>query len=432
MRFALALIVVAVLSVAAPAASAHPSPQSAVVLRLDRTGIDADLVLPIVELRAGWQRPVPMDAARAAREYGAELPAYVLAHVHPVASDGRPWTVAVTAVTPVPDAVPDLKVSLRMTPPPGAPVDRLTLNYDVILHQLVTHAAIVTVASDWRNGVLSSEPPALLGTIEARLEDSHPAIAIDRSNGSWFRGVAAVFHLGVRHIAEGTDHLLFLLALLLPAPLVARRWRWGKFAGTRAAAVRIFKIVTAFTVGHSVTLLLGALGWVHLPEPLIESAIAVSIFVSAVHAVVPLLRGKEAYVAAGFGLVHGLAFAATLTGFGFDATTMVSSVLAFNVGIEAVQVGVIVVTMPWLVLLSETPAYTPFRLAGGGLTAVAAATWFAERAFGWANPVGDWVERAAAHPWSIVGGLAVFASLAWLCLGPKEADTRTSTVACAG
>ena len=267
--------------------------------------------------------------------------------------------------------------------------------------------------------MLAGQSPALLGTMAANLNDAHPVLAVDRSDGSWLKGTVAVFRLGLRHIAEATDHLLFLLALLLPAPLVARGWRWGKFAGTGTAVRRVVKIVTAFTVGHSATLLLGALGWVHLPEAVIESAIAVSIFVSAVHALVPLLRGKEVYVAAGFGLVHGLAFAATLTGFGFDATTMVSSVLAFNLGIEAMQLAVIAVTMPWLILLAETPAYTPVRVGGGVLTAVAAATWFAERALGWPNPVGPWVERAAAHPAWLVGTLAVVASLAWLCLAPK-------------
>ncbi len=319
------------LLVAALPAWGHPMPSSAVVLRLHRTEIDAELTLPIGELAMGWEKPLPLDSVQTVRQYGEELEEYVRAHVRPSAPDGRPWTVTVRGVTPLNEQEPDVRVALTMTPPPGAPVDRLTFHYDVIFHHLITHTAVVTLASDWRSGVLGEEP-VLLGT----MRDTNAELAIDRSGGSWFQGFAAMFRLGARHIAEGTDHLLFLLALILPAPLVAAGGRWGGYAGGKTAFRRIVKVVTAFTLGHSITLVFGALGWVRLPGALVESAIALSILVSAVHALVPIFRGREVFIAGGFGLVHGLAFAATLTGFGFDPLTMVSSVLGFNLGIEAV------------------------------------------------------------------------------------------------
>src|SRR5207302_9406893 len=117
---------------------------------------------------------------------------------------------------------------------------------------------------------------------------------------------------------------------------------------------RIIQVVTAFTLGHSITLVFGALGWVRLPVVLVESAIAFSILVSAVHALVPIFRGKEVYIAGGFGLVHGLAFAATLSGFGFDPLTLVSCVLGFNLGFEAFQILMIMLVMQCLVVLSRT------------------------------------------------------------------------------
>jgi HupE / UreJ protein len=204
----------------------HPMPSSAVVLHLHRIGIDAELTLPIIELALGWEKPLPLDAARTVREYGEELKGYVRAHVRPTAPDGRPWKVTVREVTPVVEQNPDVRVALTTTPPPGAPVDRLTFGYDVIFHHLITHTAIVSLASDWRNGVLGDKPVLL-----ATMRDTNPAITIDRSRGSWFQGFAATFRLGARHIAEGTDHLLFLLALLLPAPLIAAGGRWGGYAG---------------------------------------------------------------------------------------------------------------------------------------------------------------------------------------------------------
>src|SRR5262249_20013928 len=183
---------------------------------------------------------------------------------------------------------------------------------------------------------------------------------------------------GARHIAEGTDHLLFLLALILPAPLVATGRRWGGFAGVQTALRRIIKVVTAFTLGHSITLMFGALGWARLPSTLVESAIALSILVSAIHALIPIFQSREALIAGGFGLVHGLAFAATLTDFGFDPWTLISSVLGFNLGIEAFQLLVIMTAMPWLVLLARSRIYGPLRIAAALLTATAAAAWFAE------------------------------------------------------
>jgi len=388
----------------------HAMPSSDVSLRLRRGGVDVRLILPIIELKLGWQKPLPMDAAQTIQQYGPALEGYVLRHVRPVAPDGRPWAVTVRSLTPLAAQAPnesvasspDVQVDLTMTPPPGAPADRLTLHYDVIFHRLITHTAIVSIAGDWRNGVVGG-PPVLLGT----MRDTEPSLTIDRSQGTWFRGFAALFGLGARHIAEGTDHLLFLLALLLPAPLVAAGMRWGGYVGGRPALRRIAKIVTAFTVGHSGTLLLGALGWVRGSGAFIESAIALSIFVSALHALVPIFRGREIFIAGGFGLVHGLAFAETLTGFGFDPITMASSVLAFNLGIEAVQLLVILVTMPWLLLLARTPVYPPFRVLGACLTGVAATAWFLERALGWSNPVAPLVERAAGHALWIVAGLAV-------------------------
>jgi hypothetical protein len=380
----------------------HPMPNSAVVLRVHDGGIDAELTLPLGELAAGWEKPLPRDAVRTVQQYGDELKDYVRAHVRPLAPDGRPWTVTVREVIPVVEQEPDVRVVLSMTPPPGAPVDRLTFQYDVIFHHLITHTAVVTLASDWRNGVLGEEP-VLLGT----MRDTNAAIAIDRSGGSWFQGFAAMFRLGARHIAEGTDHLLFLLALILPAPLIAAGGRWSGYAGGKTAFRRIIKVVTAFTLGHSITLVFGALGWARLPGAIVESAIALSILISAVHAMVPIFRGRELYIAGGFGLVHGLAFAATLADFGLDPWTMVSSVLGFNLGIEAFQLVVILAAMPSLILLARSRVYGPIRSTGAALAGIAAAAWFAERAFGWTNPIVPLVETVASHALWLLAGLVV-------------------------
>jgi hypothetical protein len=107
--------------VATAPAQGHPMPNSAVVLRLHRDTIDAELTLPIGELAMGWEKPLPTDPVAAVRQYGEELKDYVRAHVRPVAPDGRPWTVTVSEVSPVIEQQPDVRVALTLTPPPGRP-----------------------------------------------------------------------------------------------------------------------------------------------------------------------------------------------------------------------------------------------------------------------------------------------------------------------
>jgi hypothetical protein len=192
-------------------------------------------------------------------------------------------------------------------------------------------------------------------------------------------GFGSVFRLGVRHIAEGTDHLLFLLALLLPAPMLVSGSCWSGFAGIRDSLLRILKVVSAFTLGHSVTLAMAALGVVHVPSRPIEILIAVSILVSAIHALRPLFPGRESAIAGFFGLVHGLAFATTLGELGFGPWARVANLMAFNLGIEAMQIVVVAAILPSLLVLSRTPTYSVLRIGGALFAGCAALGWIVER-----------------------------------------------------
>lgn len=230
---------------------------------------------------------------------------------------------------------------------------------------------------------------------------------------SGLSGFAGVFRLGMGHIAEGTDHLLFLLALLLPAPLLALHGRWAGPTGARESLLRILKVVTAFTVGHSLTLALAALGWVHVPSRPIEVLIAVSILVSAVHALRPLFPGREAAIAAFFGLIHGLAFATALTDLGFGGSYRLVAILGFNLGIETMQLIVVAATMPSLVLLSRTRAYPVLRIGGGLFAGLASTGWIIERLLDAHSSVDPLVDRVAHHaPW-VATVLFVISLLVW-------------------
>ncbi len=213
-----------------------------------------------------------------------------------------------------------------------------------------------------------------------------------------FAGFGRMFTLGMHHIAEGTDHLLFLLALLLPAPLLPKRSRWSRVGDVRHCLLQILRVVTAFTLGHSLTLMLSAMGIVRLPSRPVEVLIAFSILVSAAHAIRPLFPGREPLIAGSFGLIHGLAFAATLSELGVTLWQRLAGIAAFNLGIEAMQLLVVsAAALPSLLLFSRTRVYPLVRLTGGTFAAVAALGWIAERLWNLPNAMAAVVTVAAHH-----------------------------------
>jgi hypothetical protein len=231
------------------------------------------------------------------------------------------------------------------------------------------------------------------------------------SLASWW--TPSLFQLGMRHIAEGTDHLLFLLVLLLPAPLLVAGGRWRGTTGVRTSLLRTLRIVTAFTLGHSITLALAAFGVVHLPNRPIEVLIAVSILVSAIHALRPLFPGREAGIAAFFGLIHGLAFASTLSGLGLGRWERLGGILSFNLGIETMQLAVVAATLPSLILMSRTRAYPGLRICGALFAGVASVGWIVERSLGTQSWVDVVVNALAHHPVWIAGGLFLLSLVCW-------------------
>ncbi|XEC94004.1 HupE/UreJ family protein [Paenibacillus tarimensis] len=394
-----------------PTASAHQMPYSEVSMDFADDRVTADLILPLDRLEIAFGKTLtdyPSDVLNSGKD---ELTAYVLQHVKPVSPGGENWSVSVTGMSLQLDEQPfDLIVNLSMIPPDGAPIDRFTFNYDVVLHEIVTHSVMIFVRSDWNHAVTPSEP-VLLGTLRADVT----SVEVDRSGGSWWSGFRNIVTLGILHIAEGTDHLMFLLVLLLPAPLVVQANRWAGFGGIRHSLVQLLKVVTAFTAGHSLTLFAGALGYVPGSSQWIEVLIAVSILVSAIHALRPLFPGREATVAFGFGLVHGMAFASLIIDIGISAWQFVAAILGFNIGIEIMQLAVIVVSVPWLIILSVTRLFPFVRIAGACLAIIASGAWISERVTESSNPIAAAIDALTPYAaWLIVMlALTAIAAMVW-------------------
>ena len=187
---------------------------------------------------------------------------------------------------------------------------------------------------------------------------------------------------GVKHIAIGIDHILFLIALLLPAVLLRSGGKWVPVADIRTAFWSVLRIVTAFTVAHSITLSLAVLEIVQLPSRFVESAIAASVLITALDNLWPFLPRKRWLVAFAFGLLHGFGFASVLIDLKLPASALLLSLLGFNVGVEIGQLMLVAVLMPLAYLSRASKGYTRIVLGGGSVVIAAISLgWLLERSF---------------------------------------------------
>jgi hypothetical protein len=185
---------------------------------------------------------------------------------------------------------------------------------------------------------------------------------------------------GVWHIWTGFDHVLFLLALLMPAVLRREGGHW-RAVGLAEACAGTLKVVTAFTVAHSITLSLAALGMVALPARLVESAIAASVAIAALNNAYPIFRDRSWLVGFAFGLLHGFGFASVLADLSLPSSSLSVALLGFNVGVESGQLVIVAAFLPLAYLLRRSWMYQRFTLiAASAAIALLAAVWFVERA----------------------------------------------------
>lgn len=401
------------LSLVVEKTEAHPMPNSVVLLDVGTKGINAELQLPLTELQLALGKTLLPDPETKVKLYDTEIRKYLLKHLKIISEGNKEWKTEVMQMEVQPaeqsasGPYQELTAHLKIIAPEGANVRKFTLIYDVIIHQVVTHSALVSVRQDWDASV-TAEQPVEVGSISLDIVNNRVLpLEVNLKEGSVWKGFTGMIRLGMQHIAEGTDHLLFLLVLLLPVPLIAYQGRWGTSRTLKESLWHIFKVVTAFTAGHSVTLILGALNLFKFPSQPIEILIAISILISAIHALRPLFPGRENLITGLFGLIHGMAFAGTLTNLHLDTGRMALSILGFNLGIEFMQLFVIAITIPWLILLSRYKLYSAIRATGAILGFIAAVAWLTERVSGAGNPITTFVATNSHHAWWLVLVLAI-------------------------
>jgi hypothetical protein len=250
-----------------------------------------------------------------------------------------------------------------------APPARLTVDYRLFADLDPQHRGLLNLQAG------GSTRTAVLGPDQA-------AQTFELGASSRLAQFGAYLREGVWHIWIGFDHILFLLSLLLPAVLVWQQRRWQPAPTFGVAFWDVLRIVTAFTLAHSITLSLATLGWVALPSRWVESAIAASVVLAALNNVHAVAHRRRWMVAFAFGLIHGFGFASVLADLGLPGEALVLALVGFNLGVEAGQLAIVAVFLPLAYALRRTLFYRRVVLVGGSVViALLAAVWLAERAF---------------------------------------------------
>jgi len=186
---------------------------------------------------------------------------------------------------------------------------------------------------------------------------------------------------GTWHIWIGFDHILFLLSLLLPSVLILKDNGWQAARGFRTTFWDVLKVVTSFTVAHSITLSLAALSVISLPSRLVESTIALSVVLAALNNLVPVVAERRWAVAFAFGLIHGFGFASVLTDLGLPQESLLLALVGFNLGVEVGQLAIVSAFLPFAHALRGSWFYRRVVFIWGSATiALVAGIWLAERA----------------------------------------------------
>lgn len=261
--------------------------------------------------------------------------------------------------------------------------DTMNVTYNVAFKELPTHRGFLTMEYNWKAGVINNE-----SNISLYFTPDNPTDTLDLTKVSIWKGFVAMIRQGIWHIWIGTDHIFFLIALILPAVVWRRKEEnlaplksWKPVDRFKPAFTYIIKIITYFTIAHTITLSLAALQVISLPGWIVESIIAFSIGLAAFHNIRPIFKGRDWVIAFVFGLFHGFGFASVLGDIGLKDEFLVYSLLGFNIGVEIGQLVIIALIFPLLYLIRKRKSYPKILIGGSIFLIIASIYWIIERVF---------------------------------------------------
>ena len=286
--------------------------------------------------------------------------------------------------------------------------DNMEVTYSAFIRENPSHRNFLTMEYNWKAGLINNEAVFALD-----FTDGNWTKTWDLSDRSTWNGFMSMIKQGIWHIWIGLDHILFLLALILPS--VVRRndsknmalqqtaaekpkfdvYGWTAVKSFKPAFWYILKIVTFFTIAHTITLSLASLKIITLPSQLVESIIALSIGLAAFHNIRPIFKGRDWLIAFGFGLFHGFGFASVLSDLGVKGEFLTLTLLGFNLGVEIGQVVIIALIFPVLFIIRKSKLYPKLLVFLSVFLILVSLYWFVERVFDINLPVDDYLRKEA-------------------------------------
>lgn len=362
----LRLVILSLALLNAPAAWAHTQSYGFLSVALDATSAVGRLELAVRDL----DRVHDLDADRDGkitwgefRSREAEIAGASLDRVSIGAPDARCTLAGEPAMTDSRGGEAYMVIPFQGTCPHNA--GPVTIQYDLLFSSDAQHRGLVAVTTSQ-------------GTQTFVMTPAVTRVAVDRAQSVGISQFLAFIRHGAHHIWIGYDHILFLLTLLIGT--LAMR---GSERPLRERVYDAVKVVTAFTLSHSLTLGLAAFGVLSIPIALTESLIAITITLAALNNIWPLVPRRLWLVAFGFGLVHGLGFANVLAELDLPRENLLAALFAFNLGVELGQLAILFAALPLFILVTRQLSFGRIALPAANLAiAAVGAMWFTDRALG--------------------------------------------------
>ncbi len=379
---AVALAFALLITLMPSAASAHSAEQSLLYLNISDKALAGTIEYPFRDIREvfGVELDGTDDEIIAEIEsIQDELFSYATDHLS-IGADGVEWDLTFNDFELFREEGVDLEfvVSDFVATVPNEVVPRvLDISFDPFFDEIENRDGLLLIGNDWAAGVFDNGEEGLLTYTPERRDQ-----VVDLGDTSQWKNFSASVALGLDHIKTGPDHILFVLALLLPAVLIFSSGSWKPTKSFTASLWRILKIATMFTIAHSITFTLAGLGILPLPSSkIVEAIIAISIAAAALHNIKPIFPNREWTLSFVFGLFHGMGFASLVSGLEASQTTQLVSLMGRNVGIEIGQAAVIIMMFPMLFMLRRTRLYRAILVGGSAALAVVSIGWAIERVF---------------------------------------------------
>jgi len=211
------------------------------------------------------------------------------------------------------------------------------------------------------------------------LSDDQRSLYLGVANGSVWDTFVEFVKQGAIHIWIGLDHILFLMCLLLATVFTLKKTTLSNSKSFKETAWEIIKVVTAFTLAHSITLAAVALNWIQVSSTWVEVGIAITVLAAALNNIFPVVK-KITTVTFAFGLLHGMGFAGVLGELGLPGDQKLLTVLAFNLGVEFGQLVIILAVLPFMFLINKYDLKPKYWLIGGSaIIGAIAVMWVVER-----------------------------------------------------